>query len=328
MQQTTNRKQVFIALGLILAAAVLLLFFGRSLLVGATDFGFTDANRVRRITISDGEQQLQLRRRGSVWYIEGDRVAQQERVADALFALQMLQVKYPLPDEYTEAYGQAQSVALHVSISDWIGRMRSYTLCAVDTLPVGTIYTGKPYVLEVRGNEELDIFSLIDANPLFWYKTVAVSMPPSQVASVAVEDLSKPERSFRLSLDTLGQATVAELYSGKVFHQLNDDRVQRYLSYWREVNFERYATNLAREDAEAIAMNPAYLLTIEGKDGSIRTLKLFYMPLGDALDAFGRPTKVDFNRCYLQQDDDPNLAIALWVDFDLLIKDANFFLTE
>jgi hypothetical protein len=68
--------------------------------------------------------------------------------------------------------------------------MRSYTLCAVDTLPVGTIYTGKPYVLEVRGNEELDIFSLIDANPLFWHKTVAVSMPPSQVASVAVEDLS------------------------------------------------------------------------------------------------------------------------------------------
>jgi hypothetical protein len=104
--------------------------------------------------------------------------------------------------------------------------------------------------------------------------------------------------------------------------------VQRYLSYWREVNFERYATTLAREDAEAIAMNPAYLLTIEGKDGSIRTLKLFYMPLGDALDAFGRPTKVDLNRCYLQQDDDPHLAIALWVDFDLLIKDVNFFLTE
>jgi hypothetical protein len=326
--ETTNRRQVFIALGLILAAGVLLLFFGRSLLVGATDFGFSDANRVRRITISDGEQRIQLRRRGDTWHIEGDRMAQQERVADALFALQMLQVKYPLPDEYTEAYGQAQGAALHVSISDWLGKMRRYTLCAVDTLPVGTIYTGKPYVLEIRGNEELDIFSLLNANPLFWYKTVAVSMLPSQIATIAVEDLSKPERSFRLSLDTLGQAMVTELYSGKVFRKLNDDHVQRYLSYYREVNFERYATSLPMEDAEAIAMNPAYLFTIEGKDGSTRTLKLFYMPVGDALDAFGRPTKVDLNRCYLQQDDDPNLAIALWVDFDLLIKDTNFFLTE
>ncbi|MDR1417323.1 MAG: hypothetical protein LBJ57_07905 [Prevotellaceae bacterium] len=325
----TNRKQILITLGLIVAAAALLLAFGRTLLVGATDFGFIDANKVCRITISDGEQQVQLRRRGHTWYVEGSKAAQQERVADALFALQMLQVKYPLPVEYTEAYKQAQDVALRISLSDWIGKMRSYTICMVDTTPVGTIYAGKPYMLEVRGNEELDIFSLLDANPLFWYKTVAVSMTPSQIAAITVEDLSQPEQSFRLSLDTLGRAEVSKPYSSEVFRNLNSDQVQRYLSYYQEVNFERYVTNLGKEDIDAIMLtSPACLITIEGRDGALRTLKLFYMPVGDALDNFGRPTKVDFNRCYLQLDDDPNLAVALWVDFDLLIKDVNFFLTK
>ncbi|MDR1022706.1 MAG: hypothetical protein LBL94_05485 [Prevotellaceae bacterium] len=327
--QTTNRKQILIALGLIVAAAALLLAFGRSLLRSATDFGFIDANKVCRIAISDGEQQVQLRRRGSTWYVEGDKVAQQERVADALFALQMLQVKYPLPAEYTEAYRQLQGVALRVSLSDWIGKMRSYAICAIDTMPVGAIYAEKPYVLEVRGNEELNIFSLLDANPLFWYKTVAVSMAPSQIAAITVEDLSKPEQSFRLSLDTLGRAELTKLYSGEVLHDLNSDRVQRYLSYYREVNFERYVTNLSKEDVDAITLtSPAYLFTIEGRDGASCLLKLFYMPMGDALDDFGRPTKTDLNRCYLQQGDEPNLAVALWVDFDLLIKDINFFLTK
>jgi hypothetical protein len=329
MQQTTNRKQVIIVLGLILATAALLLVLGRSLLIGATDFGFADANKVRSITISNGEQQVKLRKRSNIWHIEGDRVAQQERVADALFALQMLQVKYPLPAEYVEAYRQAQGATLHVKVSDWLGKIRSYSLCMVDTLPVGAVRTEKPYVVEVSGNAELDIFSLLDANPLFWYKTVAINMLPSQIAAVSVEDLGKPERSFTLSIDSLGRAQVKALYSGRVFSNLSSDRVRRYLSYYQDVKFERYATNLSKEDADAIMLtNPAYIFTIEGKDGASRIAKLLYMPVGDALDAFGRPTKIDLNRCYLQQDDDPNLAIALWVDFDLLIKDVNFFLTK
>ncbi|MDR2814329.1 MAG: hypothetical protein LBB79_06720 [Prevotellaceae bacterium] len=329
MQQTTNRKQVIIILGLIMAAAALLLFLGRSLLVSATDFGFADANKVRSITFSDGEQQVKLRKRNGIWYIDGDKVAQQERIVDALFALQMLQVKYPLPVEYAEAYRQAKGAALHVSISDWLGKIRSYSIGMVDTMPVGAVSAEKPYVVEVSGNGELDIFSLMDANPLFWYKTTVINMLPSQIAAISVEDLGKPERSLKLSLDTLGQAQVTALYSGRIFRNLDSARVRRYLSYYHDVNFERYTTGLSAEDFDAIVMTSlAYIFTIEGRDGATRTVKLFYMPVGDALDAFGRPTKTDLNRCYLQQDDDPNLAIALWVDFDLLIKDVNFFLTK
>ncbi|MDR3365533.1 MAG: hypothetical protein LBO71_00985 [Prevotellaceae bacterium] len=329
MQQTTNRRQIIIVLGLITAAAALLLFLGRSLLINSTDFGFADANKVRCITISDGEQQVKLRKRDGIWYIEGDKVAQQERVADALFALQMLQIKYPLPLEYAEAYRQVRDAALRVSVSDWLGKMRSYSICAVDTMAVGAVSAAKPYVVEVTGNEQLDIFSLLNANPLFWYKTTVVNMLPSQIAAISVENLSKPRRSFRLSIDSLDQAQLTELYSGRVFRNLNGDRVRRYLSYYQDVKFERYATSLSKEDAAAIMLtNPGYVFTIEGKDGTSRTIKLLYMSVGDALDAFGRPTKIDLNRCYLQQDDDPNLAIALWVDFDLLIKDVNFFLTK
>jgi hypothetical protein len=141
-----------------------------------------------------------------------------------------------------------------------------------------------------------------------------------------VEDLDNPEQSFTLRLDTLGVAKLQALYSGSELTNLNTDHVKRYLSYFRGLNFERYATELGKEEAEAMLLSgAAYIFTIASHSGETQVIKLFYIPVGDELDAFGRPTKVDLNRCYLLQDDDVNVAIALWVDFDILIKSIKFF---
>jgi hypothetical protein len=326
-----NRKQLYIlAAGLLLAVAVAaLIIFGRTLFVGATEFGFGDANRVRRITITSSSGQLKLRKRGRAWVVNGEQAAQAEKVNDALFALQMLQVKYPLPASHAAAYEQAmQRSALHLRLSGRLGGIRRYTVCQLDTLLVGTLREGQPYVLEVRGNEGLDLLSMLSANPLFWRKTLLVSIMPSHIAAVAVEDLGKPERSFKLSIDTLGQAQVEALYSGEVFRNLNEERLQRYLSYYQSVSFERYVTDPTGEDVSDIALSPAYIFTIENVNGHAQTFTLLHMPVRDTLDAFGRPAEVDLNRCYLQQEGDPKLAIALWVDFDILIKDISYFLTK
>lgn len=324
-------KRAIILWGVPLAfvAVMLVLMFGRPLFRGATSFGFPNANKVRHISLADGVQHVELSKRQGRWML-GSEPAQQDMVVDALYALQMLQVKYPLSAELQQTYAEAlRGRGLRVTISGWLGSLRGYTLYHIDTLLVGVVRSGKPYVLEVQGNEGLQLFDLLDANPLAWGKTLLVAYLPSQIAEVSVEDLGSPQRSFTLSLDTLGNAKLEELYSGQEFTQLNMENVKRYLSYFYDLGFERYATQLGKEEVEAVLLsNPAYLLTITSRAGEKQLIKLFYIPVGDELDAFGRPTSVDLNRCYLQLDDEPHLAIALWVDFDLLLKDFKFFLTE
>jgi hypothetical protein len=315
----------------VLAAALLALTVGRPLFHGATSFGFRNANKVRHLAFEDGAQRVALNRRGGRWLIGGSgEAAQQDKLADALYALQMLQVKYPLTDAQRQRYASTLAGGgLRVEVGGWLGTLRSYSLYRGDSLPVGWVGAGDPYyVLEVRGNEGLSLFSLLGANAMDWRRTLIVNLPPAQIASVAVEDLANPARSFTLTLDTLGGATLLAMYSGEQHGHgdLNMERVRRYLSYFRGLSLERYATELGKEEAEAVLLgDAACIITIVSREGVPQVIKLFNIPVGDELDAFGRPTKVDLNRCYLQVDDDPNLAVALWVDFDLLIKEVKFF---
>lgn len=325
MKKQASRHTLFLwGLPAVFAAVLLLLIFARPLFRGDTSFGFRNANKVRQLLIDDGARRVKLSKRSDRWFTDGSReAAQQDKVVDALYALQMLEVQYPLPAELTDS---VRGRALRITVSGWLGSLRSYALYKVDTLLVGVVREGKPYVLEVRGNEGLDIFSLLDANELSWRKTQLVSLLPTQIASVAVENLANPVRSFTLTLDTLGNAKLLAMYDGEELTDLDMNHVKRYLSYYKGLSFERYATELSKEEAEAVLLSDAaYIITILSREGTTQLIKLFNIPVGDELDAFGRPAKVDLNRCYLQADDDVNVAIARWVDFDILMKDVKFF---
>lgn len=325
VKRTSKRTILLWGAPAVLAAVLLALTVGRPLFYSATSFGFRNANKVRHLTFEDGVQRVVLGKHGDRWLMGGSgEAAQQDKLVDALYALQMLQVKYPLPLELTDS---VKGNGLHVTVSGWLGDMRSYSLYRCDSLLVGRVGVSDPYyVLEVRGNEGLNLFSLLSANAMSWRKTMIVNLLPTQIASVTVEDLANPARSFSLTLDTLGSAKLLSMYSGEEHTKLNMEHVKRYLSYFRGLSVERYATELGKEEAEAVLLtDAAYIITIVSREGVSQLIKLFYIPMGEELDAFGRPTKVDLNRCYLQVDDDTNLAVALWVDFDILIKEVKFF---
>ncbi len=311
-----------------LAAVLLVLTVGRPLFHGATSFGFRNANKVCHISLTMGSKSVHLDKRSDRWYIEENDEAQQDKVVNALYAMQMLEVKYPLTDEQRQRYSSVLfGNGLRVKVSGWLGCLRDYSLYACDSLLVGKVRGRSTYyVLEVRGNEDLNLFSLLSANAMDWRKTLIVNLLPTQITSVTVEDLANPTRSFSLTLDTLGNSKLQSMYSGEEHTKLNMERVKRYLSYFRGLSVERYATELSAEEVEAVLLtDAAYIITIVNREGVSQLIKLFYIPMGEELDAFGRPTKVDLNRCYLQLDDDTNLAIALWVDFDILIKEVKFF---
>jgi hypothetical protein len=139
------KKQIFkrsIFWGVLLAVVAAVAFMlGRSQLRSATSFGFADANKVCRLTFEQDGQRVELSKRGGRWSIKGAGEAQQDKVADVLYVLQMLEASYPLP------VGLADSLrggGLCVAVGDRLGNLRSYTLYKVDTLTVGVVCAEKP----------------------------------------------------------------------------------------------------------------------------------------------------------------------------------------
>ena len=158
-------------------------------------------------------------------------------------------------------------------------------------------------------------------------QTLVINLLPSQIAEVSVIDFNNPERSYTLTLDTLGNATLRNTHANEELTNLDSSRVRRYLSYFSEFNAERCATELSEDEyEEMLRFNYAYTISITSHDGNKQNIGILHMPASEEYDIFGRPTTVDLDRCYLANGNNPYWLVALWADIDLLIKDVDFFM--
>ncbi|MGL4363850.1 MAG: DUF4340 domain-containing protein [Bacteroidales bacterium] len=324
---------------LFFASGVLLILFLLGLLVyfpwlnSTSQFSFSDANSIRSIIISNtlGKEILVFEKCKHEWCLkENNEEVQKDRISEALFALQQLEIKYPLMKELQASYEKAiKNGGIKVQLNTLWGIKRRYSLYKVDSLVVGVIGNGLPYVVEVSNNEKLDLMQLLDINAQTWRKTLILSLPEKQINSIEIENLAKPQRSFLLKIDSLKNTSITTSYDGTEFNQLDNNKVWRYLSYFRMLDAERYATELSSNDIEAILTSEAaYIITIQEFDGSKHRITLFNIPSDDEFDAFGRATKTDLNRCYLQKDEEGILAIVRWIDIDILVPSPKFFFTK
>jgi hypothetical protein len=324
-------KKLAIILTFAVVAALLVLALAqylRPMLAGDAELAVGDAEKICSITISQGKAQLQLSRSHEQWRIDGVREANLRRVENALYAMQQLYVAYPLPATLRAAYDSAMhsSQVMRIELRDRWGVVRRYAMCSLSSFTVVEARKGSPYVVEASGYRNGSVASQFSINPLFWYPTTTIALAPEQLRRVTVENFEHPQGSFSLAVDTAGHGLLTVLYSGARTAQLNVNRMFRYLSYYRELVHERYATELDSTQAAAIiASQPAYRLTIETATDSAFCISIYSRVATSDTDDFGRPATVDLNRCYLRCNSEPHLAIARWVDVDLLLVDAAWF---
>jgi hypothetical protein len=318
---------VVIFLLIILVVAFCVYIFASS----DTKFGLADGSEITRFRIVAATSKVILEKKNDSWYLINGSPAHSSLVDDAVYALSLLQVKGVLPQSAENEYKTTLKGALKISLGSGFISKRTYQLCKVKDLGLVGVLRGKktPYLLEVRGNSELDVLDMLNANPLYWKQNVVFAFTPSEIRSVTVENIIEPQQSYVVQVDTLGQVKIMDAYSGKKLTPIAAEKVKKYLSYFTHVGFERYVTNLNSSEVENILLADfAYMVTVEDIYGSKQSAKLFFVPKDDTLDAFGRPTKVDLNRCYVQINDEPQLALALWVDMDILLPGFEYFMNN
>jgi hypothetical protein len=323
-------KKVTLFLAALLLILLAVAFYVYRFVGSDTTFGLTDSSCVTRIRIAADSSKVTLIKKDDSWYLS-DGNPTRSVADDALYALSLLQVKSPLPQSAAEEYNAAMNEAVSVSLGGRFMNKRSYKLCRLKDLGLVGVLHGKktPYLLEVRGNSELDVLDMLSTNSLYWRQDVVFSFTPAEIRTVAVENIIEPQQSFVLQVDTLGQVKLTDTYLGKEITPVVAEKVKKYLSYFTQVGFEHYVTDLSPLEVESILLSGfAYMITVEDIYDNRQSVKLFLLPTDDALDAFGRPTQVDLNRCCIQINDEPQLALALWVDLDILLPSFDYFMNK
>lgn len=75
-----------------------------------------------------------------------------------------------------------------------------------------------------------------------------------------------------------------------------------------------------------VLSEPEAIITLSSVDGKTEVFKLYLIPIGDDYDDYGRPLKYDRDKLYVVFDGDKQVVEANWVDYDILLRDVNFFL--
>ncbi|MGL5960284.1 MAG: hypothetical protein ACRCY6_06005 [Bacteroidales bacterium] len=299
----------------------------------STHFGFRNANSICSITISNtlNHETISLKKCDKAWCIkQNSEEAQQDRVCKTLFVLQNLEVRQSLTQEQQIAYRKSiESGGLKIQLNTRFGIKRLYSLYKVDSVIVGVIGRGNPYVVGVNNNEGLDLIQILNPSIQSWKKTLVVSILPQQIQSITIDNLTNPEMSFILQIDSLKSASLKTTYNDQEFNKLDNNKVRRYLSYFMHIDAERYATELAVDNIEGILTGAAaYIITALERNGTKHTLTLFTISKNDKFDDFGRATTTDLNLCYLQKNGEKVLAVIRWIDVDLLLQSPKFFFTK
>ena len=154
-------------------------------------------------------------------------------------------------------------------------------------------------------------------NPVYWLKPEIFSYRPNDIKEIVLNYPEKPSKSFQLRImkDT---AYLYHLSNNVPVKNLNLLKVGSYLSYFMNVKFASETTNTEKLRNKLINKMPYAEITVLDINKHTKNIKLFQIK-NDS-----ESGKYDLNKLHALIND-KDVVIVKYVDFDLILKDINYF---
>jgi hypothetical protein len=194
------------------------------------------------------------------------------------------------------------------------------TFYIVKTAEAGTIiYSGEQLFLANMPYSDYEITDAFSAKPAFWKESTVFSYSPHDLDTLTVEHLQRPEASFQLLRDGNRWRPVA-LEGNRVAGHENEALINRYVTYFRQVEADTIVSRLSEPALTAIRRHLQHRIGIKSAKGNL-TVELFGIPLATG-------EGYDTDKCLLFMVETEEWAQASWVYFDLLLRDLNDFVDK
>lgn len=293
-------------------------------------FSLNSVDRITTVELSRDSLFTKLVKTDSGWMVNDEHRAGEEPLDALLFLLNTQAVVSPVPERQA-LQAQALLEREGIRIRAYEGRTLSldFTVAATDSLGyIGRVEGKKQlYILQQPDTEEENPFDYLTPLPSFWRHNVVVSALPADIVSVTVDNLDDPEQSFSITRTSDSTLLLTDLYNRQVVTNANLPKLRRYLSYFNGVSYDRML-DLSDEEQKAILLSASpYQLSLATKGGEHVSLQVFYIATGE-FDPYGNPLDYDPNKFYLAMNEGQDIALAYWVEFDLLLKNLSDFVEK
>jgi hypothetical protein len=281
------------------------------------------AEAVTQIEFSQGKDTATLTEVDGKWIVNHSRPARAACLSDWWRVVLHWQLRPFMLDETMKSKTVEQVVrkGIHTTVYTKynVHPLLTFYICNIKYTGVVVYYDDRLFLANMPYTDEVvtDVFS---AGAAFWKDVTVFAYLPSDLDTVAVEHLQRPEASFQLNRDgsewqpvALGARRVAA--SGK-----NEALINRYVTYFQQVEADAVIDRLPAPELEAARRHLQHRISVKSAKGNL-TVELFGIPL-----AAGQG--YDTDKCLLFMVENDTWAQGSWVSFDLLLRDLNDFVDK
>ena len=326
-QITMKNLKIFLILFL-LCVIIFFIIDLPALLVSEKKFGDIEQDEIDLIEIKRDSIQTELRKNADgVWYVNG-KATNSELIENMLYALSHQRADFPTPMGITEqAIDKLNKQGFEVKVFSGRTKKLDFKICLVDTLCVGLVKNKKqPYVLSIPGYDDKTI-DYISANASFYFNNNIFQYLPSEIESVRVENMKNPNESFTVSQDFNGQLVLYDIENKSFKDHFIEEKIRKYLSYFNGVEYTKMLDISEQEHKKIINLEQSHKLMVKANKNEI-SLTITPISLETPVERFGKNQLYDTDNFYLLLNDNQDIAIAKWIDFDILLKGLSDFVDK
>lgn len=327
-----NRITLIIVVALLLVAVVLQLTNKKgSIREELKDFAVEDTSAVTKIFMVDkSNAQVLLERKRGCWQLNGEYTARQDAIDVLLKTINRVAVKAPVSKSSFETVVKllsANSTKVEIFNDDEL--IKTYYVGGSTQNQLGTYMmmenSSVPFIMHIEGfNGYLSTRYFTTESE--WRDRSILRYQFNEIASVAVEHPSSPEKSFKVSNLGSNKFALEDLSQGVAVENFDTIAVKTFLAGYKKVHFENFVDNM--EDAKRdsiLSSQPINIYTIEDVFGNKKTIKTFRRSGGELIGDDGEVMKWDPDRAYGYINENEFVIIQYYV-LDPLTTGFRYFL--
>ena len=326
--QNTMKNIKILSILLLLCTIAYFIIHAPTLLMSEKKFGGIEQDEIDFIEIKQDSIQTELKKSADGMWYANDKATNSELIENILYALSHQQADFPIPMNITKrAMDKLNKQGFEVRVFSKKSKKLDFKICLLDTLCVGLVKNKKqPYVLSIPGYSDKTI-DYISANASFYFNNSIFKYLPSEIESVTVENIINSNESFTVFQTMRGQIMLYSIENKSFANYFDENKIRKYLSYFYGIEYTKMLDVSKQESKNIINLAQTHKLTVKANKSKI-SLTITPKPLKSPVELFGKNRLYDTDNFYLLMNENQDIAIAKWVDFDILLKNLSDFVEK
>ena len=268
---------------------------------------------------------IRLTKNKKGWEVNNHFSARPRSINLLLNVLEDVEIKSPVSKKNHEAIlKELNTEAKQLVVFKDGKKLKSY-LIAADSVNTYMMLkgSGTPYRVELKGYSGVNMYVLIPMQLNFWRNNVLFNFNPVEIAAVEVIYPGRPDDSYKISREGKDYR-LFRWNDDKELKKADEMTILDYLEFFSKVDFSIPPDSIRQKALQVTnSKDPIFMMTVITIEGVENTVKAYRVPAGQPDSG-----KYDTDKFYALINNDSELVIMNYTDFDPLLKTVNYFLKK